>query len=94
MPDDFKDHPQSIAEIKAQRAVDGGLWSPRDALIAVLRDIDDGKVDPSCIFIAYGVITDAPGKPTVTDTHFAAAGENNYIVLGIIERAKHKFMDP
>lgn len=42
----FKDHPQSITEIKANIKRDGALWTPRDALIWMLREIDGGlKVD-------------------------------------------------
>lgn len=39
---DFKDHPPSIAELKAYRANDGSKWCPRDALIDLLRQIDRG----------------------------------------------------
>ncbi len=49
--DDFKDHPKSLTEHKADKAKDAGLWTPRDALIAALRDIDHGVINPTSIII-------------------------------------------
>lgn len=43
MSDNYKDHPKSITEIKANKERDGSLWTPRDALINILRDIDEGR---------------------------------------------------
>jgi hypothetical protein len=48
---DFSSHPKSIAEIKASKAGDGALWTPRDALISALREIDSGNIDPSDLIV-------------------------------------------
>ena len=50
---DYSDHPKSITEIKALKVDDGSMWTPRDALIAALRDLDSGVIKPSSIIIVY-----------------------------------------
>ena len=59
MIEDFKGHPQSIAEIKADREGDGSLWTPRDALIALLREIY-----PDVPTADVAALLDRPVRPT------------------------------
>lgn len=42
MSDTYADHPKSITELKASKDEKGSTWTPRDALIAALREIDNG----------------------------------------------------
>jgi len=53
MTDDFANHPVSITEAKADREHDCTLWTPRDALISLLRDIDSGAVKPDALVCVY-----------------------------------------
>ncbi len=48
---DFSQHPISLAERRAGKAVDGSIWKPRDALISALRQIDSQTLDPSDLII-------------------------------------------
>lgn len=52
MTDDFKNYPKSVAELRADN---GNLdpLTPRDLLVSLLRDIDDGKLETSNLVIAY-----------------------------------------
>ncbi len=51
---DFADHPISIAEARTIREQDAGIWSPRDALIHMLRGIDSGEIEmPDDLVILY-----------------------------------------
>jgi hypothetical protein len=52
-PETFADHPESIAEIRSDKTANGADWTPRDALISVLRQIDRGEINPSALIIAY-----------------------------------------
>lgn len=54
MNDDFKKHPQSITELRAGKAEDGSKWTPRDALINLLRDIDNG-LDVDMLLVGYRI---------------------------------------
>lgn len=80
---DFKDAPESITEIKANKEEKASLWTPRDALISALRDIDSGKLNPFVAFIAVGNCNDDGS----TYTRFFAAGKNTYEIHGVAMRA-------
>ena len=68
-PSNFEDHPQSITELKAGRDCDMTVWTPRDALIALLRQIDGGmKVD--AVVIVFRQCDEDGG--TITGSHKAA----------------------
>lgn len=86
---DFKDHPPSIAEIKSDKSQNGSDWTPRDALIALLRDIDSGKIALSGVFIA-GLV--AGSDQNAVKPFFAAAGRNPAEVLGMIELARDSYI--
>jgi hypothetical protein len=83
--DDYSNYPQSVAEIRSDktwRAID---WTPRDALISCLRDIDSGKIKPDSLLICWSV---DDGGDNIRSTYRAAGGsflEN----LGLLERLKH-----
>lgn len=52
MNDEFKNVPQSITELRADKEHNGSLWTPRDAIISLLREIDNGlKID--MVIIGY-----------------------------------------
>jgi hypothetical protein len=51
-PTNFAAYPESLSERKAHKAQDGALWTPRDALIDMLRRIDNGEVNPRVCLVA------------------------------------------
>lgn len=51
--DDFSQHPPSITEIRANRSQSCAEWTPRDALIDLLRRIDAGETDVDALVISY-----------------------------------------
>lgn len=56
--DNFSNHPPSLNEIRADKTQDATNWTPRDALISALRDIDSGKIDPDSLVIIYNTKDD------------------------------------
>lgn len=86
MPDNFKDFPRSVAEITAGRAHRGDLWTPRDALISLLREIDNGEKNPTDMVIAY----QQPSKKRegAHSTHLVASCHSINIALGLLARAE------
>lgn len=40
--DEFKDAPLTMGELRSEKTQDGSNWKPRDLLIKMLRDIDNG----------------------------------------------------
>ena len=86
--DDFSDAPTSIGEVRADRAQRADQWSPREVLIALLRDIDQGKVVPLRLAVIYAVkVADDAGGGT--RTFFQVSAEGNHEVLGMLARAAY-----
>lgn len=89
MPNDgsFAGYPVSVNETRAERAGDASLWSPREALIAVLRDIDAGvKVD--VLIVAYREVGESGGKVT----RFAGACPDAATAVGTLAIAQNKIL--
>lgn len=91
----FTDAPISISELRSDKSGNAKDWTPRDALIALLRDIDSGKQDVDHAIICYRVrLKDGeydPATETNTDTRFSQAGGSNWAwdALGLLERVKY-----
>lgn len=89
MIDDFSNHPVSLGEAKADRAHDAALWTPREALISVLRDIDSGKLNPDhLIVIAATIVDDRP-----TSMAYRSSIPNTFYGLGMMQAATNDFMN-
>ena len=84
LPDSFADHPLSITEIRSDRTGRGSEWTPRDALIAMLREIDSGRIKPVGAIVC---IMEEPEAGTC-QAHFRNATRNPYEALGLLERVK------
>jgi hypothetical protein len=85
--DDFSNHPRTIGEIRSDRSDRAADWSPREALIAMLRDIDSGKVDPDAMVIAFRDKAE-PGKSP--DSGFYTASPDGLTTLGLLTRTIDK----
>ena len=53
MTEDFKDHPQTMGELRSDKTRNALDWKPRDALIWLLREIDGGKIDIHHVIISW-----------------------------------------
>lgn len=82
--DDYSEHPQSVAEIRAGKAGRERLLTPRDALIDMLRYIDSGKVAPQTLVICWS----EPDQSGEMCAYFSAAGPDILTSLGTVEAAK------
>lgn len=81
MTDSFANHPQSIAEIKSDKSRNAADWTPRDALISVLRKLDAGEIAPSAIVIVSGDAT--AGSASI---EWASSSPNMLVTLGLLTR--------
>jgi len=50
--------PNDFAEKRVNQAQDCRLWTPKDALLACLRDIESGKINPDKLCIHYTCLID------------------------------------
>lgn len=48
---DFSTHPPTIGELRCDRSGNANDWTPRDALIKALRDLDSGDWKPNKLCI-------------------------------------------
>lgn len=85
MTDSFAEAPVSVAEVRAERASDGSQWTPRDALVSLLRDIDRGKVKASDLIVCYAGRTDGGH----TSTHYVAATSDALATNGLLARVMY-----
>ena len=69
MSENFADAPQSVSELRSTKEHSGRLWTPRDALVSVLRDIDAGKIKVRNVAIC--LTTEADDGDVATE-HVAA----------------------
>jgi hypothetical protein len=86
--DDFSQHPQSVQEIRSFRSRNGADWTPRDALIELLRQIDKGEADPNALVICWGEVD--PKDPTAGYTTFSSACPNGIVALGLLTRCVYR----
>lgn len=83
---DYSNHPQTIGEIKSDKTGSSSDWTPRDALISALRDIDSGTIKPEHCLIIFGKV-DENGA---THTNFYNCTPNRYILMGLLEDHKRR----
>lgn len=84
--DDFSKYPKSINELKDNDSA--AEWTPREAVISVLRKIDSGELDPNALVVVS--ITRKPNN--VTNTDYTCASPNAATTLGMLEVAKYKLL--
>lgn len=85
LPKSFADHPRSIAEIRSDRSQDAADWTPRDVLIAALRDIDSGLIKPDTLVIVW-----SKTKGSVSDESYYCASPSPIFTIGTLARVTHK----
>lgn len=82
--DDFANAPQSIAEIRSDKSGNSSDWSPRDALIATLREIDSGIIDVAQVIVVLAV----KASDTTQKTRSFCAGKfTTYECMGLLDNA-------
>lgn len=85
MTDDFRDAPITISEARAKRSGNAQDWTPRDALVHVLRQIDSGEIVlDDVIVIAVRAYPDGDDQIVVNSNTSTRTRQ-----AGIIARAAH-----
>lgn len=79
--ENFSEAPLSVAEIRSSKNRNGADWSPRDALIHTLREIDKGVLDPQSMIIcmAEGALPNGG-----IATSFVNATPNPVVAYGLL----------
>lgn len=85
---DFSGYPKSIAEKRADKAGDGRLWTPRDLLIALLREIDEGDIKAEHMVVCFDRSEEREGRETRLLSYRAAGVRSRHEAVGLIEATK------
>lgn len=93
MSDSFADEPVTITALRAAKSENAKLWTPRDALIDVLRRIDKGEIKPNALTVVWREEFDTGGG--IID--FSTSAESDVVTLVLLQRAAYRIninMDP
>lgn len=92
-PEDFSEHPKSINEIRSDRSTAAADWTPRDALIATLRRIDNGELVADALCIIYAQPKEPGREKAAAAVGYTLASEDMMITLGMIDVAKFMMIE-
>ena len=81
----FANAPQSITEIKSDRTNDATVATPRDILIGMLRDIDNGRINPTALIVCV--------KAGDMQYKFSCASPSIQTTVYMLERTKHRILN-
>lgn len=90
--DNFADHPQTLGEIRSDRASDAAQWSPRDVLISLLRDIDGGAVIDALV-VCYRLNEGNGGPSDRSRARFKQSTPDGLVTLGLLTNAAHRMLE-
>lgn len=81
----FTNYPQSLNELRSRRSGNAADWSPRDALIQMLRDIDSGVIRPDALIVSFREKVEQGFR-----TSFSAACPDSGVMLALLEQTKFR----
>lgn len=82
----FENSPVSIGEFKADKSRDAKDWKPREALVELLRRIDNGEYpDMDALILAWRERT-AKGE---ISSYYSASSPDIHVSLGVLARAEY-----
>lgn len=81
----FANYPQSLNEMRSRRSGNAADWTPRDALIQMLRDIDSGTIQPDALVVSFREKVELGYR-----TSFSAACPDSGVMLALLEQTKFR----
>jgi hypothetical protein len=90
------DAPMTVGEVRAQRDDNSRSWTPRDALVAMLRDIDKGEIEVEDIIICWRghetaskAMAGYDAEAMLDRARFYMAGKmRSTVMAGLLEKVK------
>lgn len=79
----FTDHPLTIGEIRSGRSRLSADWTPREALVAAIRQIDEGKIKPDMLIVC---VRDTDEDQNARYFHSSPDG---MATLGLLDMIRH-----
>lgn len=91
--DSFKDHPDTIGELRSDKSENAADWTPRDACISMLRDIDNG-LEVATLIICYSTPSRLLAGQGVRDVCYKLASPDTSTTLGTLARVQNLILNP
>ena len=92
MSNEYKDAPVSLNEIRSDRKRDASLWTARDVLIFLLREIDAGNVAPDELVVAYRY-KDVDFAEQGYKYSYARSGDDKVLSAGMLVAVQHMLVE-
>lgn len=89
----YADEPITITALRANKTDNGSHWTPRDALIDVLRQIDKGEISPDALCVVWCQKYETGGG----FINYSSSADSGVTTLGLLARAAYRVnvgMDP
>lgn len=83
MTDTYAGYPRSVNEVRSTRSGKASDWSPREALISLLRNIDEGHCDPESLVVVF-----REKREGGYWSDFVSACSDTTTMLGLLELTK------
>lgn len=80
----YKNHPVSLGEVKSSKTHDSEHWTPRECLISMLREIDNG-FNPETLVIC---LTYKKEGDTKSRFRFSQSSKDGLHSVGLLEHVK------
>lgn len=84
----YADAPRSFLEARSEKLADSSVWTPRDALISVLRQLDAGEMVPRELIVVW---TEEQGDKTF-NVNSVIACPTTLTSVGLLTVAVHDLL--
>lgn len=81
----FAEAPPTITELRSERSQDAADWTPRDALVHLLRKIDSGEIIPEAAVVIVAEGSDEGYRPL----YISRATRDRHESAGLLYEALH-----
>lgn len=81
----FTHYPQSLNEVRSARSGNAADWTPREALIQILRDLDSGAIQPDALIVSF---REKVGRGFRTS--FSASCPDSGVMIALLEQTKFR----
>lgn len=91
--DNYADKPQTISELRGNKTGKATDWTPRDALLVALREIDSAAVKPEVMVVAFAERLESGAVKNGWYLGNTVPKFNRYVTVGLLHTTLHDVMN-
>lgn len=85
----YEDTPVSIGEVRADKTRSAADWTPREALVELLRRIDSGEYpDMDTLILCWRTVKKTASKALEINSFYSASSPDIHTTLGVLARSE------